>query len=251
MKRKLKDRGFVIGTMLSEFYSPNAAAIFKAGGFDYFIIDCEHGCFDFAMVAAMVSSARGSDVAAIVRVPQIDKEGMLKFLEMGAAGLLVPMVSTPDEARQVVALTRYAPLGSRGISTRRAHNSYDGHDMKGYMAQANETITILVQIETQEAVDNVDAIASVPGIDGLIIGPSDLSSSLGDFGNFETEAFKAAVDKVIAAAHAHNRHVGFVHSNVKVLQGMLAKGMDILNWNSEIGMILKQSSDCIKALRNE
>lgn len=249
MKRKLKENGYVIGTMLSEFYSPNAAAVFKAGGFDYFIIDCEHGGFDFGMVAAMVATARGCGITAMVRVPQIDKEGMLKYLEMGARGLLVPMVSTAAEAREVVALTRYAPLGARGISTRRAHNDYDGSDMKAYMARANEEITILVQIETREALGNLDEIASVPGIDGLLVGPSDLSSSLGDFGNFETPEFKAAIDQIIAAAKAHGRHVGFVHSNAKVLQEMRAKGMDILNWNSEIGMIVSQSKECSRTLR--
>lgn len=248
MKQRLQEKGFVIGTMLSEFYSPNAAAIFRAGGFDFFIIDCEHGGYDFGQVAAMVSAARHSGITAIVRVPQIDKEGMLKYLEMGAGGLLVPMVSTVEEARRVVDLTRYAPLGSRGISTRRAHNDYDGHDMKGYMARANETVTILVQIETGEGVANAEAIAATPGIDGLVIGPSDLSSSLGEFGNFETDAFKAAVDTVIAAGRAHGRPVGFVHSNPKVLRAMRDKGIDILSWNSEIGMIISQSRDAIKAL---
>ena len=249
IKEILKKRQLAVGTMLCEFYSPNAPAVFKESGFDFFIIDCEHGCYDFTAVSAMIAAARNCGVDPVVRIPQIDKASILRYLEMGAKGLLVPMVSTAEQAREVVEYSRYAPLGARGISTRRAHNDFNSRNLTEYMMKSNHEITLMLQIETKEALANLESIAAVEGIDALMIGPTDLSSALGDLNNFTTEKFRQAVDNVIATAKNHGLHSGMITSDIQYLLECRKKGMDIISWNSEIGMIISKSTEALTLLK--
>ena len=131
VKEKIRDREPVFGTMISEMACPNLARIFKAAGFAYMIVDCEHGYFDYSQLAAMVSVANGAGIGAVVRIPTIDRGVITKVLDMGADGLLVPMVNTADEARQIVSYAKYPPLDTGGrppsgpipITTRRSLRS--------------------------------------------------------------------------------------------------------------------------------
>lgn len=245
-----KEKGYAVGTMLSELYSPNVAELFAQGGLDFFIIDCEHGSFDYSMVASMAAVAQKINISALVRVPTIGREYILKVLEMGAQGIMVPMVKSAEDVRKVVEYARYAPVGARGISTRRAHNHYDAKDIPAYMQKANKETVILIQIETKEALEALDEIVAVPGIDGLIIGPSDLSAALGDFGNVSSMQFQKAVNKVLAATKAAGLHCGFVTSNVAKLKECQTMGMDTLSWDSEIGMILSSTKNVLKTFRD-
>lgn len=243
-------KGYALGTMLCELYSPNVAELFTQGGLDFFIIDCEHGGFDYSMIASMVAVAQKIDISALVRVPTIGREYILKVLEMGAQGIMVPMVKSADDVRKVVEYARYAPLGSRGISTRRAHNFYNASDLTEYMETSNKENVILIQIETLEALAAIDEIVAVPGINGLIIGPSDLSAALGDFGNFSNSKFQNAVNKVLTAAKKAGLHCGFVTSNIAKLKEYHVMGMDTFSWDSELGMILSSTKNAVKAFQD-
>ena len=170
VKEKIRDREPVFGTMISEMACPNLARIFKAAGFAYMIVDCEHGYFDYSQLAAMVSVANGAGIGAVVRIPTIDRGVITKVLDMGADGLLVPMVNTADEARQIVSYAKYPPLGHRGASTQRAHTNYDPPKLEEYFEIANARTIILAQIETRQALDHVGEIAAVEGIDAVVIG---------------------------------------------------------------------------------
>ena len=250
IKEAWKSKGYAFGTMLCEMYSPNVADMFAQAGMDFFIIDCEHGPFTYAEVAGMAAGARGANISPLVRIPMIEREFLLKVLEMGINGVMVPMVKTADDVRKIVEYAKYAPLGARGISTRRAHNHYGFVDMSHYFECANQETTILIQIETMDALSNLREIASVEGIDGLIVGPSDLSSALGDYGNFTTEQFKNAVAEILKVTKDCGIHCGFVTSNLKQLKEYYSNGMDTFCWNSEIGMVTSASKKAVEEFQH-
>lgn len=227
-----------VGTMLSELYSPNIPSLFSACGFDYFILDCEHGCFDYSAVAAMAGVARGIGFPMIVRIPLISRECITKYLDAGVGGLLVPMVETAEQAQEVVDFARYAPLGKRGLSTTRAHTAYSPGNLTEYMERANEEITLMIQIETRLGVENVTEIAAVKGIDGLMVGPNDLTSDMGIQGQLQHPEFKRAVKAVRETAAKRALFSGIITGDINTLKECIAMGMNAISCNSELGMII-------------
>lgn len=239
-----------MGTILSELYSPNIPVLFKTCGFDYFIVDCEHGYFDYGAVAALAAVSRQAGIRMIVRLPGISREYILKYMDMGAAGLLVPMVSHADEIRQVVEYAMYEPLGKRGISTKRAHNDYLCNDLTAYMEKANKETVILAQIETRDGLQNIRSIAETKGLSGLIAGPNDLSSDLGIPMQYGNPLFIQAIETI--NQHAANAHkiAGIITSDIPLLRHCKELGMQMLCWGSELGMIMKGSEAGLKELHS-
>ena len=233
----MKSYPLQIGTMLSEWYSPNAPRLLQAAGLDYLLVDCEHGAYDDSAMSAMAATAMACGFPLIVRVPKADRAYILKYLEMGAAGILLPMVQTARQAEQLVEYAKYAPVGNRGISTRRSHNGYDATDMLGYFQTANERIQLFVQIETKQAVAHLEEIAAVPGLSGLVVGPNDLTADFGDFGNYESPRLWDAVEEVVHVAQDRGLRSGSISSNAGLLKKCIGLGMDWINWSSELSII--------------
>jgi 4-hydroxy-2-oxoheptanedioate aldolase len=241
LKEKLNQKTVMLGTMLSEVYTPNIARVMKAGGMEFIIVDCEHGYFDFSQMANIISVCNGFHLPVIIRVPTNGREVVTKSLDMGADGLLIPMVNCAEDIKQVVKYAKYAPMGIRGISTTRAHTNYSPPTLSEYIKAANERTIILAQIETSEALLNAEEIASVDGVDALIIGPNDLAMDMGTPGNFESDDMKNAVETVVLAAKKANKPCGIVASNIKFLHQCRNKGMTIFSCNSEVGMIMESA----------
>ncbi|MDX1285110.1 MAG: aldolase/citrate lyase family protein, partial [Draconibacterium sp.] len=125
IKKRLQKGELVLGTIISEVRNPNLAYMLVQCGFEFFIIDNEHGTYSFETIANMIAAAKGAGISVIVRIPEITRENVLKPLDSGASGLLVPMVNTAEEAREVIRHAKYAPLGNRGVALRRPHNDYN------------------------------------------------------------------------------------------------------------------------------
>ncbi|MDF2724218.1 MAG: hypothetical protein K0Q59_3893 [Paenibacillus sp.] len=250
MKSLWKENKQLSGAILSELYSPNIPVLFKACGFDYFFVDCEHGYFDYSSVAALAVVSRQAGIPMIVRIPSISRECMLKYMEMGVSGLLVPMVSHPEEIRQAIEYAKYEPLGKRGISTKRAHNNYVCRDLKAYMQQANEETVILAQIETKEGLQHIQQIAETKGLDGLIVGPNDLTSDLGIPMQYESKLFKESVQRIHRHAADAQIASGIIISNTAVIRACTQMGMQLLCWGSELGMIMKGAEIGLRELRS-
>ncbi|WP_246302848.1 HpcH/HpaI aldolase family protein [Paenibacillus plantarum] len=240
----------LIGTFLSELYSPNIPVLFKSCGFDYFVVDCEHGCFDYGEVAALSAVSKQVRIPMLVRISSNSRDHILKYMDMGVAGLLVPMVSTSDEIRQVVEYAKYEPWGKRGITTKRAHSNYKCDDILAYMEQANQETVVLAQIETAEGLKNIKQIAETVGLDGLIVGPTDLTSDLGIAMQFESKIFRDAVHRIYQHASDAGKLSGMIISNTNVLRDCERLGMQILCWNSELGMLMKGAELGLKELRS-
>ncbi len=250
LKARLKSGQNLVGTMLTLVENAQMAKIIKVCGFDFFIIDCEHGAFDYSAVAGVVAMARETGLPALVRVPEAQREPVLKYLEMGAAGLLLPNTETPAQARHLVELAKYAPLGNRGVSLLRPHTGFEAVEPAAYMKRVNEEIILMAQIESPRGLDNCDAILGVEGIDAAFVGPSDLSQSLGIMGQLTHPDFIAAVERVIATARRHGKYSG-IHgmSTPEALQTWVAKGMTLNLWANEVMLMLNAGKAGLAKLR--
>jgi 2-keto-3-deoxy-L-rhamnonate aldolase RhmA len=241
LKKRVAAGENALGTMIVEFENPNIVRILHTCGFDYLIIDCEHGGFSYTTVSNMIAAAKGLDIDVIVRIPTIARECILKFMDMGADGLLIPMVSSAEDIRKVIEYSKYKPLGNRGVSVTRAHSGYHIENMKDYMQQANDETMILAQIETVQGLDNLDEILDQAGLDGVIIGPNDLSQDMNIVNQYTHPLMEAAIQKTIENARLKGRCSGIISSNIELLQHASSQGMQVLSWNSEVGMMMKGS----------
>lgn len=251
LREIIKNGEIVLGTMLSEFGCPNLVRIMKTGGFAFVIIDCEHGPFDFSQLSAMIAVGNSIGMPVLVRIPGIERGYITKILDMGADGFLIPMVNTAEEARKIVEFSKYAPVGKRGISTTRAHTGYHPPKLDNYMKSANGRTILLVQIETAEAVEHAEEIAAVPGIDALIVGPSDLSSDLGVAGKLDSGILLENAKKVAQAAKKQGKVSGTVATNTKYLHACREMGMTVFNMGSELGMLLKEAQNHVATFEKE
>jgi len=198
----------------------SVAEIVADAGFDWLWIDMEHGPLDLTTVEAILR-ARGS-AAGIVRAPANDPVWIKRILDTGAEGVLLPHVSSAAEARAAVEAAYYPPRGKRSFGVSRAHGY--GPRMNDYLGSSIDETTVMVQIEDATAVANIDEILATDGIDAAVIGPFDLSGSLGHLGDITHPDVAAAIDAVASAGRAHGVPVGIFCGSAELAQGYLAKG---------------------------
>lgn len=182
-------------------------------GFDWLLLDMEHSPTDLHDVGAMLLACRGRPVAPIVRVPILDMGWIKRALDAGAPNLMVPNIRNAAEAREAVAYTRFAPEGLRGVAGSTRAGNYTRY--KDYMARANDEIGLVLQIESREALDDLDAICRVPGVDAVFIGPSDLAASLGYRGQAGHPAVQAEIAKAFQVANAAGKAAGVLAADGK------------------------------------
>ena len=249
LKEKLKNGGLAIGTMISEIRNPNLAWMLVQSGFDYFIIDNEHGAYSPEAVSNIIAAARGAGIAVIVRIPEIRREAIMKPLDSGAAGLLVPMVNTADQAAEIMAYAKYPPMGNRGVALSRGHSSYGRPDAAEYLDLANQATFIAVQAESPQAIENLESIAATPGIDSIFVGPADLSVSMGIPGQLTHPREVEAITRVIAVCRQHDVIPGIHMSNVATLKEWIQKGMRFVSYSSDVDMLARAGQESLKQLR--
>jgi len=193
-KRALRAGKPQIG-LWSSLSSNYTVEVIAGAGFDWILLDTEHSPSDLENLLTQLQAAAPYPTHPVVRVPWNDMVTMKRVLDIGAQSLLVPYVSTPDEARNAVSFTRYPPGGVRGVAgTTRATRFGRIQD---YAKRAHEEICVLVQVETQQALDSIDAIAAIDGVDGIFIGPADLHASLGHTGEIANPKVKPLIDDAI------------------------------------------------------
>lgn len=251
LKERMAKHEYVLGTMVSEITTPNIARMLAAGGFEFIIVDCEHGYFDYSQTAAIIGIANGIHLPVIIRIPEIRREIVTKYMDMGADGLLVPMTGTKEDIEQVVYYAKYAPLGMRGISTQRAHTEYNPPKLTDYMVQANRRTIIFAQIETREGVRNIDSIVSTEGVDAVLVGPNDMACDCGTPGSFDTPEMKANLSAVIKAANRAGKPSGIISGNIPFLKSCRTQGMTIFSCNSEAGLILSGAKRVVQDMAEE
>ncbi len=201
VKERLGNGEAVVGSFCN-LPSPEAVELLGWAGFDFVIVDAEHGPQGPETVANMVRAAEASGTTPLVRVASNEPQNILRYLDTGAQGLQVPMVNGPNEARAAVAAALYPPQGRRGLAGVRAGGFGLRESVAEYAATANEQMLVIVQIETMEALVNLDAIISVPGIDVVFFGATDLSSSMGIPGQTRDERVVNAIAEAGSAVMA-------------------------------------------------
>ncbi len=205
VKQQLREGKVVVGYWLT-LPSPSVAEILSALPLDWLLVDLEHSPVGWETLEDMLRAMRGSAVTPLVRVPSGEPAVLKRALDRGPWGVVVPLVSSGEEARQVVAACRYPPQGIRGVAGSRA--SGYGATLPEYFATWNEEVLVACQVETVQAVERVEEIAAVDGVDVLFVGPNDLSANLQRWRDLEWEGFRQAVDRVLAAARRHGKAAG-------------------------------------------
>lgn len=230
-----------LGVMISEFGNPNIVRIFQREGFDFLLVDNEHGYFDYTQLAAMIGIANGFHIPIVVRVPGTGREAIIKVLDMGADGILVPMVSTVEQAREIVSYAKYTPVGNRGVSTTRAHTNYGVSDLKAYMAYANKKNIVCIQFENKQALDQAEEIAAIDGIDALFIGPNDLAADLGKPGEVASPEVLQAVAAIGTLGRKLHKPTGIITGNHELMTTCLRAGFTYFSYGSELDLLVKGS----------
>jgi 4-hydroxy-2-oxoheptanedioate aldolase len=196
VKRILAEGGLALGTHVGGIADPQIVELIGLAGFDAAFIDMEHTTFDLHDVQLAVMAAERVGITPIVRTPGFDPAFILRLLDMGVQGVQVPHVSSPETAREAVKAVRYPPLGDRGMAAGSRAADYGSIPLVEHMAQSNQEIILACMIEDMEAVERIDEIAAVDGVDLLAVGPSDLSRSLGVSGHPDHPRLVAAIDRV-------------------------------------------------------
>ena len=223
-RARLKRREKLVGTMVT-LASASSAEVLASLGFDWLFVDAEHGPLETRELLGILQAV-GDKAACIVRVPEAAEVPIKKALDLGAHGIIVPQVNTPEQAASVVRWARYPPEGARGVGLARAHGY--GVTMREYLATANRDIAVIVQAEHIQAVEHIDAIVRVPGVDAVQLGPYDLSASLGRMGQVDDPAVVAALDRVIAACRAVGMPLGCFGVTAAAVQPFVARGCTMI-----------------------
>lgn len=216
-------------------------------GWDTLTIDLQHGVVDYQAMVGMLQAISTTATVPIVRVPWLEPGIIMKTLDAGAYGVICPMVNTREEAQRFVAYTSYAPQGTRSFGPVRAL-LYGGAD---YPAHANQTIVRFAMIETAQALDNLDAILSVEGLDAIYIGPSDLSLALGCKPTFDDVEPKVAqaIDHILARAQAHGVKAGIHNGRPDVARARIAKGFRFVTVSSDARLLAAGSQQLLAEMR--
>ncbi len=218
LKEKMKSGQKVYGTMLRVSRNPAVCFLAKNASLDFVMFDCEHSNYSYETLHDMFIMGKAIGLDGLLRVPQLSKDHISRALDCGATGAMIPMTETADQAAGIVHWSKYPPLGDRGYGAGGANNGYViGGIHSEIMEAANQKIISIAQIESKLAVDNADKIAATEGIDVLLIGPNDLSISLGIPGDVMNPVELEAIGHVAASCKKHGKFFG-LHAGLKLLE---------------------------------
>lgn len=206
LKEKLKNRELTLGSWLTIPHQ-SIIEILGSAGFEWLTIDIEHSAISIETVMNLIGHIQGNGMQALVRVSKNEEVVIKRVLDAGADGVIVPMIKNKEEAIEAVNYVKYPPLGKRGVGLNRAQKYGTAFDT--YQKWVADEVVIIAQIEHIEAVNNLEEIFSVEGIDGIIVGPYDLSASMGYPGEYHREDVKAALDKIEEVSKRLNKPLGF------------------------------------------
>lgn len=208
----------IYGTMLKVVQNPGVCCIAKNSGLDFVMYDCEHSHYNMETLHSLFITGNALGLDSFLRVPVLTKDYISRALDQGAHGVMVPMLETPEMAKDLVKYSKYQPIGGRGYSVGIGHVNYAvGGNHTEVMEEANKKVISIAQIETKTAIENAEAIAATPGIDALLVGPNDLSLSLGIPGDLFNKIELEAIAHVAYACKKNKKSFG-LHAGAKLLE---------------------------------
>ena len=238
-----------IGTMVFEFNTSGIGRLTAEAGAEFTIYDMEHTGWSIETIRMLMATTRSTSMIPMVRIPVTEYHFVARVLDMGAMGIMAPMVESVEQARRLVASAKYPPVGRRGAAFTVAHDDYTGGGVMDKIDSANRESLLIAQIETADGLKHVQQIAAVDGIDVLWIGQFDLSISLGIPAQFDHPRFHEAVDQVLSACREHRKTAGFMATDIDTGRAMLDRGFRMLAYGGDLWLYqaaLKQGIAAIK-----
>jgi 4-hydroxy-2-oxoheptanedioate aldolase len=229
---------------------PYSAELLATTGFDWLLIDAEHAPNDIRLVLSQLQAVAPYPVHPIVRPVQSDVALVKQYLDVGAQTLLLPMIDTAEQAELMVAATRYPPHGIRGVGSALARASH-WNQVENYLLQAEQELCVLVQIETVKAMENLEAIAAVEGVDGVFFGPSDLSASMGYIGNPGAPEVQKALAEGISLVQDAGKAVGILSADLQLAQKYLDLGALFVAVGVDTSLLTRAARELISRFKDD
>lgn len=234
VKQKIQAGGVSIGTFLFEFNTTGIGRIAANAGAEFGMFDMEHTGWSIETIRMLIATTRCTEMIPMVRIPATEYHFIARVLDVGAMGIMVPMVESAAQAQTLVASAKYPPVGRRGAAFSVAHDDYAGGDISQKIRTANSETLLIAQIETATGLNNVEEIAAVEGVDVLWIGQFDLCNSLGIPVQFDHPQFQAAVTRVLDACRRYGKIPAFMVGDVASGKQLLDQGFQLLAYSGDL-----------------
>ena len=246
LKKKVRTLAQMRGAMIFEFFSPGIPTILKNAGCEFIIFDMEHGGLSLEKFKTLSIISNANKISSFIRIPEVNYNYVARALDLGASGIMVPMVNTPDDAMKIVHSSKYPPQGKRGAGFGFAHDNYTNKNPLSYIEKANNSLINIIQIETKEALQNVKEIASINGVDCLWVGHFDLTNFLGIPGDFNSNIYLNAIEEIIFAAETYKKSLGIMVNNKQELETYSKLGFNMIAVGTEMNILTRSISQIIK-----
>jgi len=237
------------GTMIQEMTSTVVPVLLANAGFDFAFIDMEHGPFSLESATELIRTLRLTGMTPLVRVPDGQYHLIARVMDAGAEGFMTPRVEKREQVEYVVQCAKYPPVGKRGCSIMKGHNDFHKAELHEFTTRMNAENLVILQIERKEAVEHIDDLLDVPGVDAIIFGPKDLALSLGRPESFADAVTQAAMEKVLRACQARGITVGLHTANIHALHEWQRKGAQLLMWSSDIELFATAAEEGLGRLK--
>ena len=250
LKQKMINKEFTVGSWITLAH-PAIAEIMAQAGFDWLVVDLEHSVITIREAGELIRVIDLCGVAPLVRLSSNDPVQIKRVMDAGAHGIIVPMVNSAEEARKAVAAVRYPPDGQRGVGLARAQGYGSGFEK--YKKWLNQESIVIVQVEHIKAVENIDSILAVEGVDGFIVGPYDLSGSLGIPGQFDNQLMMEAMSRIQTFMKSSSKIPGYhvVEPDIDQLQQRVIEGYLFLAYSVDFRMLDTCCRSSIKKIKDE
>lgn len=250
VKQALKQGKLQLGCSFAQLRSPAVATILGKAGLDWCYIDSEHGPFDLETIQDLCRASIAAGMAPIVRIADIQYHLVARALDCGAMGILLPRIESPEVLARAASWTFFPPKGIRGFGFTQHNVDYEAVTIPQIIQHSNDNTMLVFQIETQAALDRRDELVSVPGVDAVMVGPADLSISLGIPGQFEHPKLIEAIDKIIESCNKHGVAPGLHMRRLDLAKFWRDRGMRFLSTGGDALWLYDKASEAMKTLRS-
>ena len=246
LKKQITSLNNIRGAMIFEFFSPGIPIILKNAGCQFIIFDMEHGGLSMEQFKTLAIISNANNISPLIRIPEVNYNYIARALDLGASGIMAPMINTCEDALKIVRSSKYPPRGVRGAGFGFAHDNYKNEGPLSYIRKANNNLINIIQIETKIGLENVEEIAAIQGVDCLWVGHFDLTNFLGIPGEFNSKIYLNAINKIIAAAKLNKKSLGIMVNNQDELKTYSNLGFNMIAIGTEMSILERSISQILQ-----
>ena len=246
LKNKFLNRKPIKGAMIFDFFSPGVPYVIKNSGCEFVIYDMEHGGLTLDKFKELALISKAIDLSPMIRIPEVSYNYIARSLDLGANGIMIPMVNNQKEALDIIQYSKYPPLGRRGAGFGFAHNEYKKDNPIDIMEYANKTLINIIQIENENGLNNIEEIAKIDNVDCLWVGHFDLSNFLGVPGQFSSKLYLDAINKIVKAGKKFEKSLGIMISTRQEMDFYSNLGFNVIAVGTEMSLLTDKISNLIK-----